>query len=119
MNPQRSGGVPPKPTAPKVSTPPPWEAIAADPDFKKLLAAKARFILLATLFFVAYYFTLPVLVGWYPDLMKKEVLGRMNLAFLFALSQFFVAWGLAFFYVKAAARWDQAAAAVRTRFDKG
>ena len=93
-----------------------WDAIEADPDFKKLLAAKARFIIPASIFFVVYYFTLPVLVGWWPDLMKKEVLGKVNIAYLFALSQFFMAWALAFVYVKAAAKWDKAAAGVLTKF---
>src|SRR5258708_3439862 len=78
-----------------------WDAIEADADFKKLLAAKARFIIPSTIFFVVYYFTLPILVGWWPDLMKTKVIGQVNLAYVFALSQFFMAWSLAFFYVKA------------------
>jgi uncharacterized membrane protein (DUF485 family) len=94
-----------------------WDVIAADPDFKKLLAAKARFILPASIFFIVYYFTLPILVGWWPDLMKKEVFGKVNVAYLFALSQFFMAWGLAFLYVKAAAGWDKSAAAILAKFN--
>jgi len=95
-----------------------WDAIAADPDFKSLLADKARFIIPATIFFIIYYFALPVLVGWFPDLMKRRVLGEMNWAYLFALSQFFMAWIIAFLYVAAAAGWDRQAAAVLTRFLK-
>jgi uncharacterized membrane protein (DUF485 family) len=96
----------------------PWDAIEADPDFKKLIAAKLRFIVPATIFFIAYYFTLPVLVGWWPDLMKKEVWGKVNAAYLFALSQFFMAWALAFLYVRSAARWDKASAALLGKFSK-
>jgi uncharacterized membrane protein (DUF485 family) len=92
-----------------------WEAIAADADFKKLLADKARFILPATIFFIVYYFALPVLVGWWPDLMKTKI-GSVNLAYLFALSQFFMAWILAAFYVSKAAGWDKAAAALLAKF---
>jgi uncharacterized membrane protein (DUF485 family) len=95
-----------------------WEAIAADPEFKRLLSAKARFIILATIFFIVYYFTLPVLVGWFPDLMSKKVVGEVNLAYLFALSQFFMAWILAFIYVGAAAGWDRRAAALIARFKR-
>ena len=95
-----------------------WDAIAADPDFKSLLADKARFIIPATIFFIIYYFALPVLVGWFPDLMKRKVLGEMNWAYLFALSQFFMAWIIAFLYVAAATGWDRQAAAVLTRFLK-
>jgi uncharacterized membrane protein (DUF485 family) len=95
-----------------------WEAIAADPEFKRLLSAKARFIILATIFFIVYYFTLPVLVGWFPNLMSKKVVGEVNLAYLFALSQFFMAWILAFIYVGAAAGWDRRAAALIARFKR-
>ena len=61
-------------------------------------------------FLHVYYFALLVLVGWFPDLMKKQVLGKINVAYLFALSQFFMAWILAFIYVRKAAQWDKAAA---------
>jgi uncharacterized membrane protein (DUF485 family) len=95
-----------------------WNAIAADPEFKQLLSAKARFIFLSTIFFIIYYFTLPVLVGWFPELMDRKVIGKVNLAYLFALSQFFMAWILAFLYVGAAAGWDRQAAALVSRFRK-
>ncbi len=93
-----------------------WDAIAADDDFRKLLASKARFIIPATIFFVIYYFTLPVLVGWFPKLMATEIFGRMNLAYAFALSQFFMAWILAFLYVAVAAGWDRQASAILAKF---
>lgn len=93
-----------------------WDAIAADPDFKKLLRGKAAFIVPATIFFVVYYFALPAAVGWLPGLMGTKVIGDVNLAYLFALSQFFMAWVLAFLYVAAAAGWDRQAAAVLRKF---
>jgi uncharacterized membrane protein (DUF485 family) len=95
-----------------------WDAIAADADFKKLVAAKIGFILPASIFFIVYYFALPVLVGWFPDLMKTKIAGEVNLAYLFALSQFFMAWTLAGFYVVKAAGWDMDAAALIAKFSK-
>jgi uncharacterized membrane protein (DUF485 family) len=94
-----------------------WDEIAAAPEFKALLVSKAAFIVPATVFFLVYYFALPVLVGWFPDLMKTKI-GSVNLAYLFALSQFFMAWALAFIYVKAAAGWDRSAASILTRFHR-
>lgn len=95
------------------STPPHvWDQIAAKPAFHNLVAAKARFLWAASIFFILYYFALPILNGWFPELMKKEVIGRVNIAYLFALSQFFMAWTLAFIYVRKAAAWDKAAADV-------
>jgi len=89
-----------------------WDQIAAKPAFQSLVATKARFLWAASIFFIIYYFALPILNGWFPELMKKEVIGRVNIAYLFALSQFFMAWALAFIYVKKAAAWDKAAAEV-------
>ena len=50
-----------------------WDRLAALAEFKALLAAKRRFILPATVFFIAYYFALPVLVGYAPRLMGAAV----------------------------------------------
>ena len=46
------------------------DQVAAMDDFRALVAAKRRFIVPATIFFIVYYFALPILVGYAPDLMK-------------------------------------------------
>jgi uncharacterized membrane protein (DUF485 family) len=83
-----------------------WERLAATAEFKALLTAKARFVIPATVFFIVYYFSLPLLVGYAPDFMARKVLGVVNVAYLFALSQFFMAWLTAWAYVRAAGRFD-------------
>src|SRR4051794_17152245 len=86
---------------------PDWRRVEASPDFRKLVQARTRFIVPAFIFFCAYYFTLPVLAGWFPELMKTRVLGPLNIAYLFALSQFLMAWIVALLYLRAAARFDR------------
>jgi uncharacterized membrane protein (DUF485 family) len=86
-----------------------WHAIAASARFKELLRAKRRFIIPAMIVFIVYYFALPALVGYARPLMEKRVLGPVNLAYLFALSQFFMAWIIAALYVRAANRFDRQA----------
>ena len=86
-----------------------WERVAAMDEFKSLLAAKVKFIVPATIFFLVYYFALPVLVGYAPQLMETKIFGVVNLAYLFALSQFFMAWILAAMYLRAAGRFDEMA----------
>jgi len=86
-----------------------WEAIAASRRFKELLRAKRRFIVPAMVIFVVYYFALPVLVGYARPFMEKRVFGEVNIAYLFALSQFFMAWIVAALYVRAANRFDRQA----------
>jgi uncharacterized membrane protein (DUF485 family) len=84
-----------------------FHRVAQEPGFRSLLASKRRFIIPATICFVVYYFALIVLVGYEPDLMSTPVLGPVNLAYLFALSQFLVAWLLAGIYVRVASKWDE------------
>ncbi|HEX8311080.1 MAG TPA: DUF485 domain-containing protein [Chthoniobacteraceae bacterium] len=93
-----------------------WAAVAADPAFAELKRAKRRFILPATIFFLVYYMSLPILVGYCPDLMKKEVWGKVNVAYVFALSQFIMTWVLCAMYVRAARRWDIMNAKLLARF---
>jgi uncharacterized membrane protein (DUF485 family) len=98
---------------------PDWRAVEADPEFRALVAAKRRFIVPATLFFIAYYFALPVLVGYWPGLMDRDVVGNVNVAYLFALSQFFMAWILMALYVRRARGFDAMAAAIAARVRGG
>lgn len=86
-----------------------WDHIAKNPEFEELLAAKARFIVPATVFFIVYYFALPISVGYYKEFMSTPVIGPVNLAYLFALSQFFMAWIIAGLYMRAASRFDKMA----------
>ena len=83
-----------------------WERAAAHPEFRALMRAKKRFIVPATIAFVVCYFALPILVGYAPEFMATRLIGPVNLAYLFALSQFFFAWLIAFLYVRAANRFD-------------
>ncbi len=93
-----------------------WERLAALDEFKALLAAKRKFIVPATIFFIVYYFALPVLVGYAPRLMATKVFGVVNVAYLFALSQFLVAWLIAAAYVRAAGRFDAMARRIVENF---
>ncbi|MBZ5649620.1 MAG: DUF485 domain-containing protein [Acidobacteriia bacterium] len=83
-----------------------WDRIATSQQFQDLLALKKVFIIPAFIFFCVYYFLLPVLVGFAPKLMSARVIGTVNLAYLFALSQFVVGWTIAWLYLKAAAKFD-------------
>ena len=96
-----------------------WARLAALADFKALLKAKRRFIVPATVVFIVYYFALPVLVGYAPRLMAAKVFGVVNVAYLFALSQFFMAWIVAVLYVRAASRFDVMARTIVERFKAG
>jgi uncharacterized membrane protein (DUF485 family) len=62
---------------------------------------------------VVYYFALPIGAAYYQDLFKIKVWGVINIALLFALSQFVLAWVVAFVYSRRAGReFDQLAAQI-------
>lgn len=96
-----------------------WDRVAAMDEFKQLLKAKTKFVVPATIFFIVYYFLLPYLVGYHPQLMDKRVWGSVNIAYLFALSQFFVAWLIAWLYVRAARGFDEYGKRITDRLEKG
>lgn len=84
-----------------------WDRVEEMEEFRLLILAKKEFVIPATIFFVVYYFALPVLVGYAPGFMNQKVWGSVNLAYLFALSQFFMAWAMALIYVGAAKKFDK------------
>lgn len=87
-----------------------WDKIAGSPAYQTLIRRKINLIVPASIFFLLYYFALPVLVGFYPEVMSRPVWGKVNGAYLFALSQFFIAWILAALYVVFANGFDKEAA---------
>ncbi len=84
-----------------------WDRVAESEEFRDLMATKKIFIIPAFVFFLVYYFLLPILVGYAPQFMSIKVWGNVNLAYLFALSQFFMAWTIAGLYVKAGDDFDR------------
>ena len=83
-----------------------WSAIESDPRFKELHRRKSVFLWGLMAFSVVYYFALPLGAVYATDLFKVKVWGPVNVGLLFALSEFVVAWGIAFIYSRRAAQFD-------------
>jgi len=93
---------------------PRWEALKASAEFRRLMAARRNFIIPAVVFFLVYYFALPLSNGLAPKLMNTKIIGNINLAYVFALSEFVMAWVLAYLYISRANKvFDPLAEAVR------
>ncbi|MBV8531848.1 MAG: DUF485 domain-containing protein [Candidatus Eremiobacteraeota bacterium] len=92
-----------------------WQTLANQPEFRALLRSRRRFVVPATVFFVAYYLALPISVGFLPHAMSRPVLGPLTLAYCFALSQFVTAWILLALYLRRARGFDVRAARIRRR----
>jgi uncharacterized membrane protein (DUF485 family) len=57
-----------------------------------------RFVWPVTVFFLVYYLSLNVLAGAAPDFMGRKVFGEFTFGYLFALSQFVMAFVVAWVY---------------------
>ena len=80
------------------------EAVGKDPEMVELENRHRRFVWPATAFFLVYYMALNVLAGTAPDLMGTKLFGEFTFGYLFALSQFLMAFVVAWVYSRWAAR---------------
>lgn len=79
-----------------------WAAIDADPRFQDLHRKKSTFLWSLMIISVVYYFLLPTGAGYFPHLYAKKIWGPINFGYVFALSQFVVAWAIAAIYARRA-----------------
>ena len=88
------------------STDPPvdWKAVAQSPEFRELVASRRRFVVPATIFFLAWYFGFILLAGYAPDFMGESVYEGLTVGYCLAFTQFLMTWGLAAMYLRRADR---------------
>jgi uncharacterized membrane protein (DUF485 family) len=92
------------------------EAVAKDPEMVELERRHRRFVWPTTVFFLVYYMALNVLAGTSPGLMGTKLFGEFTFGYLFALSQFVMAFVVAWVYSRwAATRMDPLAADLREK----
>lgn len=90
-----------------------WKAIDSEPRFQELHRKKMTFLWGLMIFSLIFYFLLPIGAAYFQDLYKVKVWGPVNIGIVFALLQFVVAWGIAFYYARRAnAEFDPMAAAI-------
>jgi uncharacterized membrane protein (DUF485 family) len=90
-----------------------WKAIDSRPEFQELHRKKMGFLWGLMVFSLVYYFLLPIGAAYFQSIYTIKVWGPVNVGILFALSQFIVAWGLAWFYAyRANAVFDPMAAEI-------
>jgi uncharacterized membrane protein (DUF485 family) len=92
------------------------EAVGKDPEMVELEHRHSRFVWPATAFFLVYYMTLNILAGTSPGLMGRKLFGEFTFGYLFALSQFVMAFVVAWLYARwAATRMDPLATDLREK----
>ncbi|UHA72831.1 DUF485 domain-containing protein [Paenibacillus sp. 481] len=83
-----------------------YAAMAKSAPFKALMNSKKRFIVPLTLFFFAFYFTLPILTA-YSTILNEPAIGSISWAWVFAFAQFAMTWALCIIYARRAAKFDK------------
>ncbi|RFU64381.1 DUF485 domain-containing protein [Peribacillus saganii] len=83
-----------------------YSSIVASASFKELMRQKRNFILPMSIFFMIFYFTLPVLTS-YTSVLNKPAIGAISWAWVFAGAQFIMTWALCIIYSRKAAKFDE------------
>ena len=95
------------------------EAVGKDPEMVELEHRHQRFVWPVTIFFLVYYLSLPILAGSAKDLMGTKLFGQFTFGYLFALSQFVMAFLVAWAYARwAASRMDPLATDLREKLHR-
>jgi uncharacterized membrane protein (DUF485 family) len=81
-----------------------WRAIESSPEFRELVRRRRRFVVPATVFFLAWYFGFVFLAGYAPGFMGESVYQGLTVGYCLALSQFLMVWGLTWAYLRQADR---------------
>ncbi|MCI2254063.1 DUF485 domain-containing protein [Domibacillus sp. 8LH] len=91
-----------------------YEKIAASPEFKSLIRKKNKFLLPVTIFFLLFYFSLPLLTS-FSTVLNKPAVGDISWVWVLALAQFIMTWTLCMVYVKKANGFDADAESIVNR----
>jgi uncharacterized membrane protein (DUF485 family) len=79
-----------------------WERAERSPEFRELISAKRRFVVPATIFFLAWYLGFILLAGYATDFMGESVYEGLTVGYCLALTQFVMVFVLGLWYLKKA-----------------
>lgn len=79
-----------------------WSAIAQNPKYLELKRKKRVFLFGWWFAASVYYFSLPILSGYFPGLFKIKLFGAINFGYIFILSQYVMTFMVCVIYTKKA-----------------
>ncbi|RYG72336.1 DUF485 domain-containing protein [Lentibacillus lipolyticus] len=85
-----------------------FEKVEQSRPFKKLMHDRKKFIVPYTIFFLVFYFLLPILTS-YTNFLNTPAFGDISWVWVFAFAQFIMTWVLCTIYVKKASTFDEQA----------
>ncbi|MVA77646.1 DUF485 domain-containing protein [Auraticoccus sp. F435] len=81
-----------------------YAALAARPEFTELRRRYLRFVVPATITFMAWYVLYVACNNWARGFMNQQVVGHVNVAVVFGLLQFVSTFGIAVLYARYSTR---------------
>jgi uncharacterized membrane protein (DUF485 family) len=94
-----------------------YTRIVQSRKFQTLLKQKRNFIVPLSIFFFAFYFTLPILTA-YSTVLNREAFWHMSWAWIFAFAQFIMTWTLCTLYTRKARSFDAIAEEIKKEIKK-
>jgi uncharacterized membrane protein (DUF485 family) len=79
-----------------------WERAERSPEFRELVTSRRRFVVPATIFFLAWYLGFILLAGYAPDFMGESVYEGLTVGYCLALTQFAMVFILGLWYLRKA-----------------
>lgn len=92
--------------------------ISNSSEFKTLIKRKKTFLVPMTIFFMLFYFALPLLTS-YTKILHQKAIGDITWVWVFAFAQFIMVWALATIYVYKANRFDTDAEVIVEKTKRG
>ncbi|EMR07736.1 hypothetical protein C772_00064 [Bhargavaea cecembensis DSE10] len=80
--------------------------VAESSRFRTLLEKKKKFVLPLTIFFMVFYFALPILTS-YTNVLERPAIGDISWAWIYAVAQFIMTWVLCTVYVRKFHKFDK------------
>ncbi|MEX2460046.1 MAG: DUF485 domain-containing protein [Paenibacillaceae bacterium] len=83
-----------------------YSDVVQSDKFKALMASKKRFLRPWIVFFLVFYFSLPVLTS-YSTVLNHNAFGFISWAWIFAFAQFIMTWALSMIYSRQSVKFDR------------
>ncbi|PYE17292.1 DUF485 domain-containing protein [Paraburkholderia silvatlantica] len=94
---------------------PDWNAVLASTRFKQVARRRRNTIVVLGVLSALYYFSIPALIAWGPDVFRIRLAAGINLGTVFAVSQYPFGGLIAYVFMRRSAAIDRAAESLAPR----
>ena len=82
-----------------------WVAVERTPSFQEYARKRKAFLIPATIFFMVFFFGLPVLAS-FTTVLNGRAIGPLTWAYVYGFAQFAMTWIMMHLYVNRSNKWD-------------